>query len=342
MKAVRIHDFGGVEVLRYEDVAEPELQADQVLVRVRYCALNHLDLWVRRGLPGLGIRLPHILGSDIAGEVVKVGPLCRRIRAGQRVVISPGMSCRQCSQCLAGHDNHCPEYAILGAGPQGGYAEYIAVPEWAVVPVPADFDLKVASAAPLVFLTAYHMLFQRAQLKTGETVLVVGASSGVGQAAVQLARWYRCTVIATAGGAEKVEKAKALGADYVIDHTEEEIHRSVRDFTDGRGVDVVFEHVGQATWEQSLKSLARGGRLVTCGATTGPDAHLDIRHLFVKQQSILGSFMGTLSDLHTVLQLVFQGQVRPVIDSVFPLAEAAQAHLRMEERKHFGKILLEI
>lgn len=343
MRAVRIHTFGGPEVLKCEDdVPEPELKPDQVLIRVRYCALNHLDIWVRQGIPGLDITLPHILGSDIAGEVIRVGPACKRVKPAMRVVAAPAVSCRQCKYCLQGDDNLCADYRILGAGPPGGYAEYIALPEWAVIPVPENFDLKKAAAAPLVFLTAYHMLFRKAELRPGETVLVVGASSGVGQAAVQLARWYHCKVIATAGGSEKVAKAKNLGADYAIDHTTEDIAQRVKEITGGRGVDVVFEHVGAATWEASLKSLAQAGRLVTCGATTGAVVTLELRHLFVKQQRILGSFMGTLGDLLNVLELVFQGAVDPVIDSVFPLAQAAEAHRRMEQRQHFGKILLEV
>ncbi len=342
MKAVRIHRHGGPEVLTYEDVAEPRPRADQILLRVRACALNHLDLWVRNGIPGAQIPLPHVLGSDIAGEVAEVGEFCERIRPGQRVLLAPALSCRQCRECVSGRDNRCPRYSLFGYQIPGGNAEYLAAPEYAAVPLPDNLSFEEAAAAPLVFLTAYHMLFERARLQPGETVLVVAASSGVGSAAVQLAKWSRCRVIATAGGEAKLAKAKELGADEVIDHYRQDIAAEVRRLTDRRGVDVVFEHVGAATWNLSLQSLAPGGRLVTCGATTGPEARLDLRFLFYRRQSVLGSFMGTLGELYQVLDLVFRKQVRPVIDSVYPLAEVAAAHRRLENKEQFGKVVLAV
>jgi NADPH:quinone reductase-like Zn-dependent oxidoreductase len=342
MKAVRIHRHGGPEVLVYEDVAEPRPRADQILLRVRACALNHLDLWVRNGIPGAQIPLPHVLGSDIAGEVAEAGEFCERIRPGQRVLLAPALSCRQCRECVSGRDNRCPRYSLFGYQIPGGNAEYLAVPEYAAVPIPDDLSFEEAAAAPLVFLTAYHMLMERARLQAGDTVLVVSASSGVGSAAVQLAKRFRCRVIATAGGEAKLAKAKELGADEVIDHYRQDIAAEVRRLTDRRGVDVVFEHVGAATWNASLQSLAAGGRLVTCGATTGPEARLDLRFLFYRQQSVLGSFMGTLGELYQVLDLVFRKQVRPVIDSVYPLAEVAAAHRRLENKEQFGKVVLAV
>lgn len=342
MKAVRIHRHGGPEVLAYEDVPEPRPRADQVLVRVRACALNHLDLWVRMGIPGAQIPLPHILGSDIAGEVVETGEFCERIRAGRRVLLAPALSCRQCRECVAGRDNRCARYSLFGYQIPGGNAEYIAAPEYAAIPIPDGMGFEEAAAAPLVFLTAYHMLFDRARLQPGETVLVVAASSGVGSAAVQLAKWRRCRVIATAGGEAKLVKARELGADEVVDHYAQDFAAEVKRLTDRRGVDVVFEHVGAATWAKSVQCLAPGGRLVTCGATTGPEVALDIRFLFYRRQSVLGSFMGTLGELYEVLDLVFRGEVRPVIDRVFPLAEAAAAHRRLENKEQFGKVVLRI
>jgi len=340
MKVVQIHRHGGPEVLVFEDAPEPGVKPNEVLVRVRACALNHLDLWVRAGIPGMEFPMPHVLGSDIAGEVVEVGELCERIRPGQRVLLSPGLSCRQCPQCVSGRDNRCPRYTLFGYGTDGGDREYVPAPEYAVFPIPDDLSFEEAAAAPLVFLTAYHMLFTRAGLQPGEDVLVLSASSGVGSAAIQLARLIRCRVIATAGGEAKMEMARRLGADAVIDHYQQDIAAEVRKFTDRRGVDVVFEHVGAATFSRSLQSLARGGRLVTCGATTGHDARIDLRFLFTRQQSILGAFMGTLGELHRVLQFVFRKDVKAVIDRVYPLAEIRAAHERLERKEQFGKVVV--
>jgi NADPH:quinone reductase-like Zn-dependent oxidoreductase len=340
MKVVRIHEHGGPEVLRYEDVPEPQPRPDQVLVRVRACALNHLDLWVRGGIPGMKFALPHVLGSDIAGEVVAVGDLCQRVTPGWRVVLSPGLSCRQCPQCLAGRDNFCRSYTLFGSGVDGGYTELLAAPEYAVIRIPDELPFEEAAAAPLVSLTAWHMLFGRAQLAPGEDVLVLAASSGVGSMAIQFARLMRCRVIATAGGAEKMAKARELGADHVIDHYKQDIAAEVRKITGRRGVDVVIEHVGVATWEKSVMSLAAGGRLVTCGATTGYDAKIDIRYLFSRQLSLLGSFMGSMGELHDALKFVFRKQVRPVLDRVYPLSEIRAAHERLENKEQFGKVVI--
>ena len=340
MKVARIHEHGGPEVLRYEDAPEPQIKANQILVRVRACALNHLDLWVRNGIPGIQISMPHILGSDIAGEVVAVGDLCERVKPGWRVLLSPGVSCRQCEQCVAGQDNFCRRYTLFGYGVDGGNAELMAVPEWTAIRIPDDLSFDQAAAAPLVSLTAWHMLVGRAQLRMGEDVLVLAASSGVGSAAIQIAKLHHCRVIATAGGPEKMAKARQLGADHVIDHYQQNISEEVRKITGKRGVDVVFEHVGKATWQRSFESLAPGGRLVTCGATTGSDVGLEIRYLFARQYSLLGSFMGSLGELHQVLKFVFRKQIQPVVDQVFPLSEIRAAHARLEHKEQFGKIVV--
>jgi NADPH:quinone reductase-like Zn-dependent oxidoreductase len=340
MKAARIHQHGGPDVLVYEDVPEPKIKANQALVRVRAAALNHLDLFVRAGIPGLKFPMPHILGSDVAGEVVEVGELCERVKPGWRVLLSPGVSCRQCEQCLAGKDNYCRKYTIFGYGIDGGDAELMAVPEYSVIPIPDDLSFEQAAAVPLVFLTAWHMLLNRAQLQPGDDVLVLAASSGVGSAAVQIAKMFQCRVIATAGGEEKLAKARELGADFTIDHYRQDISAEVKRITAKRGVDVVFEHVGVATWPKSLESLATAGRLVTCGATTGYDARLDLRFLFAKQWSLLGSFMGTMGELHQVLKFVFRKQLQPVIDRVYPLSEIRAAHERLENKEQFGKVIL--
>jgi NADPH:quinone reductase-like Zn-dependent oxidoreductase len=340
MKLARIHRHGGPEVLVYEDAAEPQIQPAEVLVRVRACSLNHLDLFVRAGMPGVKISLPRVLGSDIAGEVVAVGDLCERVKPGWRVLLSPGLSCRQCEQCLSGYDNLCRRYAVFGYGIDGGNAEFLAAPEYSVIQIPDDFGFEEAAAAPLVTVTAWHMLVYRAKLQAGEDVLVLAASSGVGSCAIQIAKLFQCRVIATAGGEEKLAQARALGADHTIDHYRQDISAEVKKLTARRGVDVVIEHVGAATWAKSLESLAPAGRLVTCGATTGYDASIDLRYLFTKQYSVLGSFMGTMGELQTALKFVFRRQIRPVIDRVYPLAEVRDAHTRLEHKEQFGKVLV--
>jgi NADPH:quinone reductase-like Zn-dependent oxidoreductase len=284
--------------------------------------------------------MPHILGADIAGEVARTGEFCWRVQAGQRVLLAPATSCRQCEWCLSGRDNRCAKYAVLGTQVDGGYREFVAVPEWAVIPIPDKLNFVDAASVPLVFLTAWYMLFGRAGLEAGEDVLVLGASSGVGSAAIQIAKLFHCRVIATAGGEAKMAKATELGADFVIDHYSQNIAAEVKRITSKRGVDVVVEHVGAATWDKSMQSIAPAGRLVTCGATTGYDVKLDLRFLFSKQQTVMGSYMGTLGELHRVLKFVFAGKLKPVIDSTFPLAEAAAAHRRLEQKEQFGKVVL--
>ncbi len=340
MKAVRIHRHGAPDVLQLEDVPEPSPGPGEVLIRVRACALNRLDLAVRAGIPGMTFPMPHVLGSDIAGEVVAAGPGCTRVQPGWRVLLAPGLSCRQCEHCLAGNDNLCRRYSVFGYGRPGGNTELLAAPEYSVIRIPDDFSFEEAAAAPLVFLTAWHMLCNRARIQPGEQVLVLAASSGVGSAAIQLAVKLQCEVIATAGGEEKMARARALGAHHVIDHYRQDIAAEVRRLTAKRGVDVVIEHVGSATWQSSLRCLAPGGRLVTCGATTGFDAGVDLRYLFSKQWSLLGSFMGTLGELHQVLHLVFRRALQPVIDRAYPLAEIRAAHQRLEDRQQFGKVIV--
>jgi len=342
MKAIIFSEHGGPEVLRYAEVREPEIRASEVLVRVRACALNHLDLWVRRGMPGIRIPMPHIPGSDIAGEVARVGEKVSGVQPGERVLLSPGISCGHCVYCLRGDDNLCRQYTLFGFGVDGGYAEYVASPAVNVIPMPPNLGFEEAAAIPLVFLTAWHMLITRAQLKPDETVLVLGAGSGVGSAAIQIAKTAGARVIATAGSELKLQKARELGADETFLHSIEHWSREVKRLTDRRGVDVVVEHVGEATWQESLTSLAPGGRLVTCGATTGYDGKIDLRYLFTRHISILGSYMGSKAELYPVLDLVKRGLVKPVIDTVMPLTKAREAHERLEKREQFGKIVLRV
>jgi NADPH:quinone reductase-like Zn-dependent oxidoreductase len=338
MKAVRLHQFGGPEVLRYEDIPDPQPRKDQVLVRVKACALNHLDLWVRKGLPG--VKLPHILGSDIAGEIAEVGEYVTGFKIGQRVLLAPMHFCNHCAKCVAGLQNQCPEFTVLGNMVDGGNCELIAVPAVNVIPIPDNLEFVQAASVPLVFLTAWHMLVGRAAIRQGQTVLVLGGGSGVGIAAIQIAKLFHARVIATAGDAEKLEKARGLGADYGIDHYKQKISQEVRKITNKEGVDIVVEHVGAATWEESMKSLKPSGTLVTCGATTGPNAAFDLRFVFSRQLSLLGSYMGTMGELYEVLSHVFAGRLKPVVDRTFPLKDARAAHEYMEASRMFGKIVL--
>ena len=338
MKAVRIHQFGGPEVLSYEDIPEPQLRRDQVLVRVKACSLNHLDVWVRKGLPG--VKLPHILGSDIAGEVTEIGEYVSGFRIGQRVLVAPQHYCGHCTKCVAGLQNHCPEFTVLGNGVDGGNCELIAVPSANVIPIPDALDFNQAASVPLVFVTAWHMLVGLATVRPGQTVLVLGASSGVGIAAIQIARMFHCRVIATAGSEEKLEKGRALGADFGINHYHQKISEEVRKITNKEGVDIVIEHVGLATWDESIKSLKSDGTLVTCGATTGPAVGIDLRHLFARQLRLLGSYMGTMGELREVLGHVFAGRLKPVVDRTFALSELRAAHEYLENSQMFGKIVV--
>jgi NADPH:quinone reductase-like Zn-dependent oxidoreductase len=341
MKAVRFHEHGGPEVLRYEDAPDPDLAPGEVLVRVRACALNHLDLWARRGLPRVTIPMPHIAGSDVAGEVVAA--VAPDVGLGCRVMLQPGVSCGRCAACVSGKDNECPRYEVLGSlNHAGGYAEFVKVPVQNLIPIPDEIDFVHAAAFPLTFLTAWHMLMTRAQLKRGEDVLVLAAGSGVGQAAIQIAFLHGARVFATAGTDEKLDRARGLGAYGVIHHHRQDIADEVRRLTNGRGVDVVIEHVGEATWAKSVRALARGGRLVTCGATTGPNGALDLRALFARRLTIHGSYMGTKGELMRAARFFFAGQLKPVIDRTFPLADAAAAHARMDASGQFGKIVLEV
>jgi NADPH:quinone reductase-like Zn-dependent oxidoreductase len=338
MKAAIFREFGGPEVLRYEEVPDPKPRKDQVLVRVKACAMNHLDLWVRKGLPG--VKLPHILGSDVAGEIVQIGEYVAGLQVGQRVLLAPMHFCGHCEQCVAGRQNLCREFTVLGNGIDGGDCELIAAGPASVIPIPDNLGFNEAASVPLVFLTAFHMLTGRAALRPGQTVLILGANSGVGIAAIQIAKLFNATVIATAGDERKAQKARELGADYVINHYQQKIGDEARKITNKAGVDIVIEHVGVATWNESVKALKPGGTLVTCGATTGYEAQIDLRFLFSRQSALLGSYMGTLGELHEVMKHVFSGKVKPVVDRTFPLAEVRAAHEYLESSQMFGKVVL--
>lgn len=340
MKAVVFREHGGPERLEYGEIDAPRPGPHEVLVRVKACALNHLDIWIRQGIPGYAVPLPHISGSDVAGIVEQPGAQVTGIAVGSRVVVSPGLSCWGCEACLSGRDNYCPSYQVLGAQVNGGYAEYVAVPAVNILPMPEGLGFEAAAAFPLVAVTAWHMVVTLAQVRPGETVLVMGAGSGVGSVAVQMVKICGAQVITTVGSPDKVAKAEALGADHVINHSTEDVAKRVKDLTKGRGVDVVIEHIGPQVWTQCVAALAKGGRLITCGATTGGDVTLNLRALFSRQLVLKGSYMGARSELVAAIRLIEQRLLRPIVDRVFPLKDARAAQELMLERKVFGKLVL--
>ncbi|MCZ6597683.1 MAG: zinc-binding dehydrogenase [Planctomycetota bacterium] len=340
MQAARIHEHGPPSVLRVEEIADPEPRPEEVLVRVLGVSINHLDLWVRRGMPGMPIPLPRIPGCDGTGEVVALGEGVAGLEVGELVVIEPGLSSGESEHDAAGNDHLSADYEIRGEHCDGLDCELVAIEPRYLLPLPAGVDAREAAAVPLVFLTAWGMLVTRAELQAGETVLILGGASGVGSAAIQIAKDIGARVIATAGSEKKRERCAELGADAVVDHGRDDWGKEVKRLTDGRGCDVVVEHVGPATWDTSMKVLARLGRLVICGATTGPTVSVLLPHLFIKNQSVLGSTMGPKSCFPTIFDKIASGVYRPVVDRILPLSEVAQAHELLENREVSGKIVL--
>ena len=342
MKGVVVREHGGLDTLVVEEVPLREPGPMEVLVAVKACGVNHLDLWVRRGVPGHVFPLPIILGNDVAGVVEQVGPGVADLLAGDDVVVAPGVSCGTCVACLSGRDHHCPSYGILGEHRDGGCAEFVLVPRANVMRKPRSLSYEHAAAVGIAFLTAWHMLIVRAELRPGETVLVQAAGSGVSSAAIQIAHLMRATVIATSGSDAKLERARALGAEHVLNYSRQDIAKEAKRITGGDGVDVVIEHVGAATWESSIRSLAWHGRLVTCGATTGPQVEINLRHLFFKSLSILGATMGSKGAFAEILKHVETGLLEPVVDRILPLSDVREAHRMLEHREVFGKVVLTI
>ena len=340
MQAVRFSEHGDRSVIDYGEVPDPEPGADEVLVDVKAGALNHLDVWTRRGLPGIDLEMPHVPGSDAAGEVVSVGEDVTRFSPGDRVALSAGVWCGDCEFCRNGQESMCVRFHIIGEHVPGVHAEQAAIAEDNLVPVPEGVPWRVAAAAPLVFQTAWRMLITRAELRPGERVLVLGASGGVGHAAVQIAAHAGAEVLATASTEEKRTYARELGADEAIDYESTDFADAVREYTGGRGVDVVVDHVGGETWGKSLRSLAKGGRLVTCGATAGGSPETDVNRIFWNQLQVIGSTMATPGEVDDVLSLVWDGTFRPRIREVLPMSETARAHEMIEEREGFGKVVV--
>jgi NADPH:quinone reductase-like Zn-dependent oxidoreductase len=338
MKAQVLYKHGEADVIESAELPEPKAKPGQVVVRVKAVALNRLDIWVRKGLPHLKLQYPHMLGSDISGEIAEIGEGVSGVSVGQKIVVSPGTSCGRCRECLSGRDNLCAHYHIIGESAQGGYCEYFALPKENILPFPEKLSFEEAATIPLTFLTAWQMLVLKAQIKPGETVFIHAAGSGVSVAAIQIAKLFGCFVIAASSSEQKREKAKLLGADEVVPTSQ--FFQEIRRITQKRGVDVVVEHPGADTWDLSIKSLVAGGRLVTCGASSGFEAKTDLRYVFFKQLQILGSTMGPKGSLFEILQHVNAGKLKPVLDQTFPLAEARTAHKALEGQFQFGKLVL--
>lgn len=341
-EAVVMHEVGGPEVLVRGTIDLPEPGPREVRVRVRAVALNHLDIWTRKGLPHLKYDFPHRLGSDVAGEVEALGPGTTNAKVGDRVLINPGLSCGVCARCLAGEDNLCRKYRILGESAQGGYSRHVVVPEQNLLPMPAGLAFETAAAVPLCFLTAWQMVVRKAEVKAEHTVLVHAAGSGVSSAAIQMCKLLGARVITTTSTDGKAQKARELGADAVINYTTQDFVTECRKLTDKRGVDVVLDHVGGDIMAKSILAAAWGGRVVTCGASAGFEPRIDLRQIFFRQVEILGSTMGSKGDLFPILELVGQGKLRPVVDRVLPLWEAQEAHRVLERREAFGKVVLRV
>ncbi|AEH51224.1 zinc-binding dehydrogenase [Pseudothermotoga thermarum] len=342
MKAVILKDFGGVENLHYvEDFPTPQIREDEVLVRVKAVALNHLDIWVRTGALAVKPELPHILGSDVSGIVEKVGSLVSNVKEKDEVIIAPGLSCGVCHECQSGRDNLCKDYDILGMKNKGGYAEFVKVPERNVIKKPSNLSFEEAASYPLTFLTAWNALVSKGKIRPHQKVLIWAGSSGVGVAAIQLAKLLGAFVITTTGNEEKMRKCKDLGADVVLNHYTDDIPRKVRELFK-EGIDLVVDHVGAQTFWKSVECLKKGGKLVFFGTTTGSQAQIDIRYLFVGEIELLGAYMGSRADLFKITQLMERGVLKPIVDKIFPLQQAREAHLYLEQSKHFGKIVLTV
>ncbi|MHA1614529.1 MAG: zinc-binding dehydrogenase [Candidatus Thorarchaeota archaeon] len=344
MKATVFHEHGGPDVLSYEDIDTPTIRENQVLIKVKNVALNHLDLFVRGGIPGLKLEMPHILGSDISGEITEVGSkVSDPLEIGQKIIVDPGVSCGVCEFCSNGQESMCSTYGIIGEHYRGGYAEYLNVDAQNVIPIPKESGLDMAGAAsiPLTLMTAWRMLMTKAQVKAGDDVLIIGIGGGVALTGLQIAKAAGARVIVTSSSDKKLENAYNFGADEGINHNETpDYHKEIYRLTNKRGVDVVLDSVGQATWARSMKSLRKGGKLVTCGATSGPIAETNVNLLFWKQLEILGSTMGSRDELRTALKLVWNGTIRPTVDRILPLSKAQEAHEILEQGSQMGKLVL--
>jgi NADPH:quinone reductase-like Zn-dependent oxidoreductase len=340
MKAVLFHAHGGPEVLKYEEAPDPKASYGEVVIEVRATSINHIDIFLRRGMPGVKVPLPKIAGCDAAGIIHEVGPGVTGLKTGDRVTINPGIGCGHCEFCAAGFGSQCTTFHMVGEHIDGAYAQFVKVPAHIVLRIPDSMSFEEAAAAPLVFITAWSMLVGKGNIRPGEDVLILGAGAGVGTAAIQIARMTGCRVIVTASTDEKLERARSLGADILINYKRDEFDKRIREITGRRGVDVVVDYIGNDTWVQSLRSARKGGRVLTCGATTGFAPQTDLRHIFYRQVQVIGSTMGSQREFLDVMKCIFRGQLKPVIDRVLPLSQAALGHELIEKREVFGKIVL--
>lgn len=341
MRAAYITKNGESDVLQVGDLPTPQPKRGEVLVRVKFAALNHLDLWIRRGLPGIKLAFPHILGADCSGVVREVGEGATRVKAGDEVVVHPGLSCGNCNDCSTGVESLCAQYQILGEHVSGTNAEYVSVPECNVFPKPEGLSFEQAAAMPLVFITAWEMLVKKAGVKKGDSVLVHAAGSGVSSAAIQIAKLFGAQIIATSGSDEKLERAKQLGADHTINTKTADFVSEVRRLSAG-GMDIIIDHVGKVFWEKNVRVLRSGGVLVTCGATSGWQATTDLRHLFFRQLRLVGSTMGSKRDFPEILSQFTAGKLKAVVDKTFPLVQIESAHAYLEAGEQFGKVIISV
>ena len=336
MKAVRFHQFGSPDVLQIDEIEEPFCKPNELKINIRASGINHLDIWVRKGLPW--IKFPWILGSDGAGVITEIGSEISDWKIRDEVVIHPGYSCEECKHCNNGNENYCSNYGILGESCNGLQQEYICLKSDQITKKPNHLSFDEIASMPLVFMTSWQMLIERANLLNDEWVLIYGGTSGVGAAAIQIAKHIGANVVATVGSDEKMDFAKSMGADFVVKHSNSDWVKDVKSIN--KNFDVIFEHVGQKTWDKSMSLLAKGGRVVTCGATTGFKVEIDLRHLFFKQQSILGSTMGNFNNFQLIMDKIQNGNFKPFVDSVFPIEDVAKAHQKIENREHIGKVVL--
>ena len=345
MKAIAFTEQGETDVLKYQEIDDPVIGHDEILIKVKACSVNYLDIHARRNRPEIKRKLeetgtPHILGSDIAGEIADISGTHPHLEFGDRILLAPCIPCGVCSDCLGGYENLCDTQELLGFQTNGGYAEYVKAPTKNVIPIADTLSFIKASALPIAYLTAWHMLITRAQLSAADDILILGSGGSVGSAGLQIAKLVGARIFATASTDEKLERAKQYGADVTINYKDVDFSEAILEETNGRGVDVVLEHVGAATWEQSISSLAKNGRLVSCGVTTGNIGEINIRKMYQKQLTLMGSALGTPSELRTLVRLAEQQKLIPIIDSALPLKQAAEAHQLLESRKNFGKVSL--
>jgi len=341
LKAVFIKEHGSVDVLKFSDINQPDRLPGKIKVNIKNASINHLDIWVRKGIPGLDISLPHILGSDAAGVVCEVGREIKEFKVGDDVIIHPGVYDTNCHISKSGHENLSPSYGILGETHNGVQSEFVSLDPIHLYPMPAHLSYVEASSMGLTFMTAYEMLIKKAEIRKDDLVLIYGGTSGVGSAGIQIAKEIGCRVISTAGSDDKIAYINDIGADHVVLHNSD-LYTNLKRYLGKKRVNVVFEHIGRDTWDTSMRVLEKGGRVVTCGATTGAKVNINLAHLFFKNLSILGSTMGSVDSFKEVLNKIKMKKYRPMVDQVFHASEIIKAHQYIEDRMNMGKVVLDL